>query len=80
MQSMFLLFGRLLVGIGLTIAIVGALMMLLHYLPLGQLPGDWRVERPGFRVYVPVATMLIVSVILTVVVNVALLLFRRLNS
>lgn len=79
MQPMFFLLGRLLVGIGLTIAIIGAIMMLMHYLPLGQLPGDWRLERPGFRIHVPIATMLVVSVVLTVVVNVVLLLLRRLG-
>ncbi len=71
--------GRLLVGIGLTIALVGALMMVARYVPLGQLPGDWHLERSNFRVYAPVATMVVVSVVLTIVVNGVLFLLRRLG-
>lgn len=34
-------------------------------LPLGHLPGDLRVERPGFRFYLPLGTSLLVSLLLT---------------
>ncbi|HET6253631.1 MAG TPA: DUF2905 domain-containing protein [Puia sp.] len=34
---------------------------------IGRLPGDIRVERPGFRLYIPVVTMLAVSVVLSLV-------------
>jgi H+/Cl- antiporter ClcA len=34
-------------------------------LPLGHLPGDLRVERPVFRLYVPLGTSLLVSLLLT---------------
>jgi hypothetical protein len=33
----------------------------------GRLPGDIRVERPGFRLYLPITTMLLVSAVLTIV-------------
>ncbi len=79
MQPVFLQLGRLLVGLGLVLALAGAILMLLHYLPLGQLPGDLRLERPGWRIHVPLATMLVVSVVLTVVLNVVGLLLRRLG-
>lgn len=42
-------------------------------LPLGRLPGDIVVDRPGFRAYFPLATMLVVSA----VVSLLLWLFRR---
>lgn len=40
---------------------------------VGHLPGDFRVERPGFRLYVPLATMLLLSLLL----NGVLWLIRR---
>ncbi len=39
----------------------------------GRLPGDIRVERPGVRFYIPISSMIIVSVVLTVLAAV----FRR---
>jgi hypothetical protein len=35
----------------------------------GRLPGDIRVERPGMRVYAPITSMIIVSVVLTVLLS-----------
>jgi hypothetical protein len=63
--------GRLLVLIGLGIAGVGLLMML--GLPLGRLPGDFYVRRGGFSFYVPLATSILLSIMLTLI----LALFRR---
>ena len=40
----------------------------------GRLPGDIRIERPGMRVYAPITSMIIISVVLTVLLS----LFRRL--
>lgn len=47
-------------------------------LPLGNLPGDfsWQSESGNTRVYVPLATMLLVSLVLTLVVNLLWRLFR----
>lgn len=39
----------------------------------GRLPGDIRVERPGMRIYAPITSMIIISIVLTI----ALSLFRR---
>jgi uncharacterized protein HemY len=63
--------GRTLVLIGLVIAGVGAVMML--GLPLGRLPGDFSVRRGNVSFYFPLATSIIVSVVLTIL----LALFRR---
>jgi hypothetical protein len=64
---------RLLVGLGLLIAVVGLLWPWFSKLPLGRLPGDIVVDRPGFRFFAPFTTMIIVSV----VVSLLLWLFRR---
>jgi hypothetical protein len=64
---------RLLVGLGLLIAVVGLLWPWLSKLPLGRLPGDIVVDRPGFRFFAPFTTMIIVSL----VVSLLIWLFRR---
>jgi hypothetical protein len=54
--------------------IAGALLLLggllwpwLSRLPLGKLPGDLLIERPGLKVFVPLTTMLIVSLAVSVI-------------
>ena len=39
-------------------------------IPLGRLPGDIRIEREGFSFYFPLASSVLVSVVLTIVLNV----------
>jgi len=46
-------------------------------LPLGRLPGDIRIEREDFTFYFPLATMILLSIGLTVLANILLRLFRR---
>jgi hypothetical protein len=46
-------------------------------LGLGRLPGDFRFERGGVRVYFPIASALLVSLVVTVVLNVVKAIFRR---
>jgi len=55
--------GKGLVIIGLVIAAVGAAMML--GLPLGRLPGDFAVRRGNFSFYFPLATSVVLSILLT---------------
>lgn len=59
--------GRALTLLGLLVAALGLLLWLGPGLPswLGRLPGDIRVERPGFRLYLPIATCLVLSVLLS---------------
>ena len=49
------------------LAVLGAIAWALSAakLPLGHLPGDLRVERPGFRFYLPLGSSLLVSLLLT---------------
>lgn len=64
---------RTLVIIGVVIAAIGLLLPYLSKLGLGRLPGDIAIERENFRFYFPLATSIIVSVVLTLL----LWLFRR---
>ena len=63
--------GKLIVLIGLGITAVGLLVML--GVPFGRLPGDIAVRRGTFSFYFPLATSIIVSILLTLL----LMLFRR---
>ena len=57
----------LLVGAGLLLTLVGLLAWFGLLGWFGRLPGDVRIERESFRLYVPLASMLVVSVGVTVV-------------
>jgi hypothetical protein len=57
--------GRLLIVLGLLIAGVGLLMTL--GLPIGRLPGDFTIRRGNFTFYLPLATSIIASIVLTLI-------------
>ena len=63
--------GKTLVLVGLGIAALGLVVML--GVPVGRLPGDFYVRRGGFSFYFPLATSIIVSILLTLL----LAFFRR---
>jgi hypothetical protein len=63
--------GRLLIVVGLVIAAAGLLITL--RLPLGRLPGDFTVRRGGLTFYFPLATSVLASLLLTLV----MMLLRR---
>lgn len=61
--------GWLLVLLGLVLAGLGLLWLVLPSIPwLGRLPGDIVIERDGFRFYFPLATCILLSVLLTAIV------------
>jgi len=59
--------GRYLVFFGIAIAVVGAVMVLLGRAGLFSLPGDFEFGSKNWRVYFPVASCILISVILTAV-------------
>ncbi len=69
--------GKLLVVLGLGIALLGGLLLLAGRIPfLGRLPGDILVQRDNFTFFFPLATSLLISLVLTIVINVVLRLLR----
>jgi formate hydrogenlyase subunit 3/multisubunit Na+/H+ antiporter MnhD subunit len=62
---------RLLMLLGLIIFVVGGLLYLGNRfdIPLGRLPGDIRIERDNFSFYFPITTMILISILLTVGLN-----------
>ena len=62
--------GRTLLVFGLILVAAGLLFLFADKIPfLGRLPGDILVKRKNFTVYFPLATMVLLSVIATVVLN-----------
>jgi hypothetical protein len=52
---------------GIVLIVVGVLWQLVgRFIPLGRLPGDIVIERENVRVYFPVVTMIIISVLLSI--------------
>ena len=69
--------GRILVAIGIVALIAGVLLLLWPHLPLpGKLPGDFAFRVGNTRVFLPIATSLLLSLVLTIVINLALRLFK----
>ena len=66
--------GRILLVIGLVLVVVGGLAALGVRLPFGRLPGDIAIEGERGGLYIPIVTMIVISVVLTVLLN---LLIRR---
>lgn len=59
--------GKLVIAIGILIVIAGVIIWLfgdkLRF--IGRLPGDIRIERENFRLYIPITTMILASLLLT---------------
>ncbi|MGB9751191.1 DUF2905 domain-containing protein [Roseiflexus castenholzii] len=62
--------GRLLIGMGVVLIVIGAVLLLAGKVPwLGRLPGDILIEREHVRIFIPIGTMLLLSLVLTVIAN-----------
>jgi hypothetical protein len=64
--------GKYIIGVGAIVIVVGLLIYFfhdkLHW--IGRLPGDIRIEKENFRFYFPVTTMVILSLLLTLIINI----------
>jgi hypothetical protein len=72
--------GRVMLVIGIIVAVLGGLLMLLGNLPffknLGSLPGDIRIQGEGFSCFIPIASMILISILLTIVLNIIVRLLK----
>ena len=59
--------GKWLVAAGILLVVIGLAIMLGGKIGLGRLPGDIRYESGGTRIYVPITTMILLSVVLSLV-------------
>jgi hypothetical protein len=79
------MFGRILIGIGLGIVALGVLLIVADRIPglgnaftwLGRLPGDISIKRENFSFYFPIATSIVLSVILSLLFYLVGWFFRR---
>lgn len=73
--------GRVLLLMGGGLMLLGGLFLLLSRIPIvdrfGRLPGDIRLEGSNFSCFAPITSMFLLSIILTIVVNVILRLVNR---
>ncbi len=68
--------GPLLVGLGLVLVVVGLVAWAGGLSWFGRLPGDVRLERGAVRLYAPIASMLVVSLVLSAAAALARRFFR----
>ncbi|MGH2661675.1 MAG: DUF2905 domain-containing protein [Actinomycetota bacterium] len=66
--------GRLLLILAVVIAVIGVILILAGRGLIPRLPGDISIERGNFRFYFPLGTSILISVVLTILLNVF---FRR---
>ena len=59
--------GSLLITIGLGLVLVGLLVSLGGFGWFGRLPGDIRIERDTMRIYIPFASMIVISIVLNLI-------------
>jgi hypothetical protein len=60
--------GKILIAFGLLIALAGVVLVLVGRVPwVGRLPGDIHIQRGNFTFYFPLATSLLLSVVLTLI-------------
>ncbi|HEX6537574.1 MAG TPA: DUF2905 domain-containing protein [Candidatus Dormibacteraeota bacterium] len=64
--------GKLLLIVGVVIAVIGGVIIVARRLGLGHLPGDVTVSSGGVSLFVPIVACVVVSIVLTVVINVLL--------
>jgi DUF2905 family protein len=77
--------GKLFVGIGSIIAVLGVLLLMADRMPgissvlgwFGKLPGDISIKRDNFSLYFPLGTSILLSVILSLVFYLLAWIFRR---
>jgi hypothetical protein len=70
--------GKSLVVIGAVLVLLGGLVWLLSKVPfMGRLPGDIRIERPGVTCLIPLASSIVISILLTVLVNLIVRIINR---
>lgn len=64
--------GKYLLIAGVIIVAAGILIYFFHdyFKWIGKLPGDFRIEKENFRFYFPLATMIILSLVITILINI----------
>jgi hypothetical protein len=63
--------GRLLIIVGLVLVVLGVLVIVLGRFSLPRLPGDILIERENYKIYIPISTAILLSIVLTLLAYLA---------
>jgi hypothetical protein len=73
--------GRWVLAVGAALVLLGGLLLLFSRVPflknLGHLPGDIRIEGEHFSCFAPIVSMIIISILLSLALNIILRLLNR---
>lgn len=73
--------GRIVIGLGIALVVLGGLLILFSRVPIlkniGHLPGDIRYQSGNFSCFFPIVSMIIISVLLSLALNIVVRLFNR---
>ncbi len=73
--------GRVVIGLGIALVILGGLLLLFSRIPflkdLGHLPGDIRIQNGNFSCFLPVMSMIVISILLSLALNIIVRLLNR---
>ncbi len=58
---------KTLIAIGLLVLATGLLWPWVSKVPIGRLPGDVIIDKPGLKVYIPITTMILVSAVVSLI-------------
>ncbi len=58
---------KILILLGIVILIIGLLWPLISKLPIGKLPGDIIIDKPNFKIYIPITTMILISAVISLI-------------
>lgn len=61
--------GRFLVIAGVVIVVIGMFFMIADKIPLGRLPGDLHIGGGRVKIYIPIATCILLSAVITIILN-----------
>jgi hypothetical protein len=69
--------GRILIIVGIVVLVLGVIFLLLGRTQIGKLPGDISFSSGNFTCFVPIVSMILLSLLLTLILNVVIRLFNR---
>jgi len=58
---------KILIAAGIILVLTGLLSPYLGKIPLGKLPGDIIIDKPNFKIYIPITTMVLTSLLLSLI-------------
>jgi hypothetical protein len=60
---------KILIFSGIALVVIGLLWPWVGKIPLGHLPGDIVIDKPGMKIYFPITSMIIVSLVLSLILR-----------